>query len=163
MPVRIRKGDPIGDAWLLLHHTYNSIMKCSEEKFSKVDMLPQQYLVLRAIRYINGTVTPTVVANFLDRKPHSISLIVDRMEKGGLVKRVKDLEDRRVVRLIITPEGNKRYEQVDEPANELPKEILSVLTQEELSTLTKLLEKVRERTFELRNIKDQVIDIDVSD
>lgn len=163
MPVRICKGDPIGDAWLLLHQTHDSVIKCEEETFTNVDMSPQQYQVLRAMKYINGTITPTVVANFLDRKPNSITLITDRMEKSGLVKRIRDLEDRRAVRLIVTTEGDKRYEQAGEPANKLPRAILSVLTQEELSTLTRLLQNIRERTFELRNIKDKVIDIDVKD
>ena len=105
MPVRICKGDPIGDAWLLLYQTYDSVIKCEEETFTKVDLSPLQYQMLRAMKYINSTITPTVVANFLDWKPNSITLIMDRMEKSGLVKRIRDLKDRRVVRLIITEAG----------------------------------------------------------
>ena len=41
MPFRIRKGDPAGDAWLLFHQTYDSIIRCEEVTFAKVGMLPQ--------------------------------------------------------------------------------------------------------------------------
>jgi DNA-binding MarR family transcriptional regulator len=112
---------------------------------------------------IPGTVTPTAIANWLDRNPNSITLIIDRMEKGGLVKRVRDLEDRRAVRLIITPKGEEMYAQAGILAYKLSREILSALTEEELSTFLGIMQKIREKTFEFRNIKDKVINVSIID
>jgi DNA-binding MarR family transcriptional regulator len=159
MPVRITRGDPIDDTWATFHMTYQSVGKCADDTFAKIGLSHQQFQVLRAIKEIPGTVTLTAVANWLDRNPNSITLIIDRMGKGGLVKRVRDLEDRRAVRLVITPKGKKIYEQVDTPANGLPGKILSVLTEEELLTFVGLLQKIREKTFELRHIKDKVSNV----
>lgn len=163
MPIRIiEKGHPLDDAWILIHLTYDSIIKCEESTFSKTGLPFQQYAVLRAIKYIPNTATTTAVANWLDRNPNSISMIIDRMKRDGLVKRKRDLKDRRASRLIITPKGEDLYKKATKPARELPHKMLSVLSRKELLTLTSLLEKVREETFEIRNIKDKVINVGLS-
>jgi DNA-binding MarR family transcriptional regulator len=162
MPVRIFRGNLNDDTWAIFHQTYQSLTKCADEAFARIGLLHQQYQVLRAMKNMPATVTATAIANWLDRNSNSITLIIDRMERSGLVKRVRDLKDRRAIRLIITPEGKKRYAQADEPAQELSREVLSALTQDEMATFMELLQKIREKTFELRNIKDKVININIS-
>jgi len=157
------KGEPVGDAWQLLHVTYDSLVKCEEEKLAKYFELPlQQYLVLRVLKYAPAPVTATVVSSWLDRNHVSISAIVNRMEKAGLLKRVDNLKDRRSAILVITPKGEKIFRKTYISAEALPSKVLSVLSEEELNTLIKLLSKIREHTFEIREIKDKVIDIDTA-
>jgi DNA-binding MarR family transcriptional regulator len=60
-------------------------------------------------------VTQTDIANWLDRDTTSITLIIDRMSKEGLVERIRDLKDRRAVRVIITPKGEEIFQQGKEP------------------------------------------------
>lgn len=163
MPVRITRGNPIENAWIMYQSTYESVMKCADETSARTGLSHRQYQVLRAIKDISGMVTATAVANWLDRNPNSITLIIDRMEKAGMVKRVRDLGDRRSIRLMITPEGERRREMANKPAYELSKEILSALTEDELSTFVELLSKIREKTFELRNIQDNVTDVSLID
>jgi len=157
----MKKGEPIGDAWLLLHQTYDSLIKCEEDQAAKFFGLPiQQYLVLRVVKCASPPVTSTVVSNWLDRSNNSISSIVSRMEKTGLLKRVTYLEDRRSTILAITLKGEEMYRKTYSSAEVLPSIILSVLSEKELNSLVKLLSKIRENTFEIRRIKDKVIDID---
>lgn len=161
MPVRITRGNALDDTWALFHQTYQSVWKCAEVVSAKIGFPQQQFTVLRAMKDMSGTITPTAIANWLDRNPNSITLILDRMEKGGLVKRVRDLEDRREIRLLITPKGKRMYAHADKPAYDLSKEVLSALTEEELISLMELLYKVREKTFEMRNIKDKVMNVKI--
>jgi DNA-binding MarR family transcriptional regulator len=65
----------------------------------------------------------------------------------------RDLKDRRASRLIITPKGEELYKKVMKPAKELPDRVLSVLSREELLTLTSLLEKVREKNLKFAILK----------
>lgn len=159
MPVRIFLNEPIEDTWLTLHQTYDSIEKCKDDAFSVVSLPYQQFVVIGAIKHIGDTATPTGIANWLDRNRNSITLIIDRMEKDGLVKRVRDLKDRRRLRLVITAKGEEKRKQALKPAREISEKLLSVLSPEELTTFTILLRKVREATFEYRNVKDQVINM----
>ena len=159
MPVRMTLKDPVGDAWLIFSQTSDSITKCEEDSFAEVGIPLQQFFVLSVIKSIPDPVTPSIVANWVDRNQNSITLIIDRMEKEGLVKRVRDLKDRRALRLIITAKGEEKIKLGRKPARELQEKILSVLTPEELTTFAVLLRRVREATFEYRNIKDKVRDV----
>ena len=161
MPVRIVETDPVDDAWLILHQTSDSITKCEEDVFARIGIPPQQYLILMAIKRMNGPVTPTRLANWVDRNLNSIILIIDRMEKDGLIERVRDLKDRRTLRLIITEKGRQKYKKGIKPARQLSEKILSVLSPEELISFAANLRKVREETFIFRDIKDKVLNPDL--
>lgn len=78
MPVKFGFKNPFMMTWLLLHQTYNSILKCEDRVFSKHGITTEQHSVLIAIKYIKPPVTPTEVARWLDRNTNSVSLIVDR-------------------------------------------------------------------------------------
>jgi DNA-binding MarR family transcriptional regulator len=156
MPIKFKVDDPIQGVWSLLQLTNDSIVKCAETAFTKVKLTPQQFYVLAAIKNIGDPVLPTDVAKWLDRNTNTITLIIDRMEKDGLVSRVRDLKDRRALRLLISAKGQKLYEQALKPSKELPKVILAGLSADELKTLINLLEKVRQKTFEFRKIEDKV-------
>lgn len=163
MPIRTLKGEPVSDAWLLLHQTHDSLIKCEENQLAKYcELSLQQYLVLRVLTYAPAPVTSKVVAEWLDRNHNSISSIVSRMEKAGLLRKLKNLKDRRSVILVITPKGKEEYRKTHIPAEALPQEVLSVLSEKELNSLIRLLYKIRENTFEIRSIKDKVIDIDIT-
>ena len=148
MPIKFALSHPILKIWILLRQTYISVSKCEEATIAKAGLTLQQYKVLMAIKYINDPVTPTEVARWLDRNTNSITLLVDRMEKDKLVKRLRDLQDRRSVRLVITKKGKEAFERATDPSWELIQQIMSCLSEEELHTLSTLFEKVRERAFE---------------
>ena len=160
MPINFKIDDPVQGAWSMIQLTNDSIVKCAETAFTKVKLTPQQFYVLAAIKNIGDPVLPTDVAKWLDRNTNTITLIIDRMEKDGLVSRVRDLKDRRALRLLVSPRGQKLYEQAVRPSRELPRIILSALAVDELKTLNNLLGKIRSKTFEYRKIEDKVANED---
>lgn len=87
MPVKFTMRHPILRAWALYHQTYNLLYRCEEVMFSKVGLTSPKYMILMAIKLINDPVTSSDIARWLDRNTNSVSLIIDRMEKDGLVKR----------------------------------------------------------------------------
>ena len=134
MPVKFGFENPFMMAWLLLHQTYNLVLKCEDQVFAKHGLTTEQHAVLLAIKYIDDPVTPTDVARWLDRNTNSISLIVERMVKAGLVRRIRDLRDRRSVRLVITSNGKEILDRATVAGWELVQEILSRLSEEERHT-----------------------------
>jgi len=139
------------NTWLLLHQTYNLILKCEDEVFSKHGITTEQHSVLIAIAHIDNPVTPTEVARWLDRNTNSVSLIVERMVKTGLLRRIRDMRDRRSVRLVITSNGKEILDRATVAGWELVQELLSRLPEEDRHTLIRLLETVREEAFEYLN------------
>ena len=140
-------------AWNKFRRTFDSVVKCEESSFAKVGLPPQQFYVLSAIKLIHPPVTSTDVARWLDRNPNTITLIIDRMQKDGLVNRARNLKDRRACSLTITEKGQEMYEKALKPAGKLPGTVFSALSPEELTEFTTLLDKICENTYQMRNIK----------
>lgn len=130
--------------WVLWHHTSDLISKYTETELTKkAGLSHQQYLTLLTMECINGPVTATDLANRLERNTNSISTLVDRMERRGLVEKVKDLRDRRSVRLAVTRKGKDKLEQATKVGWGLIEELTSDFSEEELQVLANLLEKLR--------------------
>ncbi|MFC1945881.1 MarR family winged helix-turn-helix transcriptional regulator [Chloroflexota bacterium] len=163
MPVEVIIKEPIVNAWWLFHETHDSVVKCEENLFLKTELPRQQFLVISAIKMCQGPATAAAIANLLDRHPNSMTLIINRMEKDGLIKRVKDLKDRRAIRLVITPRGEEIFTRVSEPARNLPERIFSVLSKKEIIALIRLIRKIREHSFELREVEDKVTTINLNE
>jgi DNA-binding MarR family transcriptional regulator len=70
---------------------------------------PQQYQMLLAIRGLEDGELATVgmLAERLAIKHHSAVELIDRLERRGFVKRARDKEDRRQVRVSLLPRGEK--------------------------------------------------------
>ena len=70
---------------------------------------PQQYQMLLAIRGLEDGESATVgiLAERLAIKHHSAVELLDRLERRGFVKRARDKEDRRQVRVLLLPRGEK--------------------------------------------------------
>ena len=151
MPVKFQFTNQRLMTWLLCRQTYNLVFKCEDAVFAEAGLTTQKHAVLAAVNYIDDPVTVTEVARWLDRNPNGISTLVDRMEKDGLVKRARDLRDRRSVRLVMTRKGKDIFEQATISGWELVQEILSYLSDEDIMTLNSLLERMREKAFEYLN------------
>lgn len=155
MPFETSGRDLWRETWFTFHQTIDSTMKCEEDVFAKLDLPFQQFNVMGALQYLSAPVTPTNVANRLDRNPNSITLLLDQLEEDGLIERVRDLKDRRKLRLVTTAKGKEKYKKVFEATQNLPQELLSGFSPEELNTFMTLLKRIREATFVYRDIKDE--------
>jgi DNA-binding MarR family transcriptional regulator len=72
-------------------------------KLKEVNWLTLSSLLLIANR--GGAITPTKLANLLLRPNHSVTILLEKMSKDGLVVRRRAGKDRRSVRVTITPSG----------------------------------------------------------
>ena len=68
--------------------------------------------------------------------------LIDRMERDGLVSRVRDSNDRRVVRLRVLEKGFEMIQQVLNNRKRYLNEILGHLSREEIEALKKSLESL---------------------
>jgi MarR family 2-MHQ and catechol resistance regulon transcriptional repressor len=147
MPAEIDYNHPVHNLWIILDQTYVATSKCQEAAFAKAGLTLQQYRVLMVINFAQQPVTQTDMARHLDRNANSISLIIDRMEKSGLVKRVRDLKDRRALRLTMTAKGEELFKRATAYGLELEERMLSCYSEEETKLVTELLGKLRGRAL----------------
>jgi DNA-binding MarR family transcriptional regulator len=148
MPIKFEFENPDKGAWILLRQTYNLVLKCEDRVFSEYELTTEQHAVLMTIKHISGPVRITDIARWLDRSVNSVSMIIDRMVKAGLVRRVRDRKDRRTVFVTMTSQAEKAYVLASVAGWGLIQEILSPLSDEDKRTLIRLLEMLRDKTYD---------------
>jgi DNA-binding MarR family transcriptional regulator len=82
----------------------------SEEQAKQVGLTGAQHQLLLAIRGHGPSPSIREVADHLLLRHHSVVELVDRAVAAGLVARVHDDDDQRVVRLQLTESGSDRVE-----------------------------------------------------
>ncbi len=82
----------------------------SETQARAAGLTPAQHQLLLAVRGHDDPRGPRVgdVAEQLLLRHHSTVGLVDRAEAAGLLRRIRDVDDHRVVRLQLTPSGEER-------------------------------------------------------
>ena len=103
----------------------------------------QQYNVLRILngQYPRGITTSDIRDRMID-KMSDASRLVDRLERMQLVEKKKNIDDRRLVAVTLTPKGVDLVERIRESESK-NHSFIKNLTEEEAKTLNILLDKIR--------------------
>jgi MarR family transcriptional regulator, organic hydroperoxide resistance regulator len=98
------------DLWLLLTHARYAIFRAREKELQRYGVSPEQVSLLFVVQALGNKATPAAISRHIIRQPHTVSALVDRMARRGLVKKVKDLDRKNLVRVVMTEKGVKTYE-----------------------------------------------------
>ncbi|UCH42995.1 MAG: MarR family transcriptional regulator, partial [Dehalococcoidales bacterium] len=101
------------------------------------------------IQAIGNQATPAEISRWILREPHSVSGLLDRMERRGLIKRTKDLAWKNMIRVTVTEQGKEAYK--ISTARESIHKILSVLSDEECWQLGSYLRTIRDKALDQLN------------
>lgn len=129
--------------WRQLYQTYTLIKKCEDQIFGDYGLTTEQYAILGSIEYLGEPARVTDIAHWLERSTNSVSMIVDRMVKAGLVRRARSTGDRRVVYVSKTSKGQNALKPATMASLEFIPKILSPLSYEDRLTLLSLLGMVK--------------------
>lgn len=132
--------------WVLLHQTRDAVHKSAEKELRRFGLSPMEAALLFAVHAIGERATPAEISRWLFRESHSVSGLLDRMEKKGLVKRSKDLERKNLVRISLTDKSAdfcRTYAEM-----KVIDRILGALSQEERKRLAAYLKRLRDRALE---------------
>jgi DNA-binding MarR family transcriptional regulator len=97
---------------LTLRTGLRRFLRWSEQQAEAAGLTPAQHQLLLAIRGHSDPRGPTIgeVADYLLLRHHSAVGLIDRADAAGLVARIRDPEDHRIVRIQLTAKGSKRLE-----------------------------------------------------
>ncbi len=85
-------------------------LRWSDDQARSVGLTGAQHQLLLAVRGHGSPPSIREVAEHLLLRHHSVVELVDRAEAAGLLGRIDDPEDQRVVRLRLTPDGADKVE-----------------------------------------------------
>jgi DNA-binding MarR family transcriptional regulator len=104
--------DDVYTRLLTLRTDLRRFERWSAEQAQSAGLTPMQHQLLLAIRGHPDRRGPTIgeVAEYLLLRHHSAGGLIERAETAGLVDRIRDADDHRVVRLQLTESGSRRLE-----------------------------------------------------
>ena len=125
----------------------SSALRAAGQKSLKLhgldDITKEQFSILILLTIKDG-LYQTQIANILGKDRPNITRMIDILERKGFIRREKDDNNRRILKVFITPKGLEKAE----PAKPLRDKFSQVqyrgLSDEEILTLVRLLRKVRE-------------------
>lgn len=136
-------GNTVLRLWLLLHRVRDALVACEDSVFKEYGLTTEQYGLLASVKSYGGSSRPIDLALLLERSPNSVSMLVDRMVKAGLVRRARDRKDRRTVNVFLTSKGENALGPAMPAGWEFIQKILSRLSYEDKHALADLLETMK--------------------
>lgn len=116
-------NDVVADIEKDLRYISGIIKQKGREILSDFTITPPQFVALQWL-FEEGDMTIGELSNKMYLACSTTTDLVDRMEKNNLVKRVKDPNDRRVVRIHLLEEGERIIEEVIKKRQDYLKEVL---------------------------------------
>jgi DNA-binding MarR family transcriptional regulator len=126
-----------------LIYTYNWLESSSKAFFQEYDLTSQQFNILRILKgqHPNPSTINLLRERMLD-KMCDASRLVERLRIKGLVERSKASSDKRAVDILITKKGEELLTKISLKFPEF-EEQFKTLTEEEVTVLNNLLDKLR--------------------
>ena len=137
--------------WRTVYQTYTRFKNGVDRTLGEYGLTMEQYLVLVTIKYNDPPIRITDIALVLERSTNSISMLVDRMVKAGLLRRVRDRSDRRVVNVFLTSKAENALEPSNPAFWEFMQQGMSLLSYEDKRTLAGLLQPINYKLLEYLN------------
>ncbi len=123
-----------------VQNTVHTHFKASLQSF---DVTPAQYMVMYLLRK-EGNLSPSVLAQFCRLDSSTMTGILTRMEKKGLIERRHSENDRRSVDIYITSEGASLLPDILTTINKCNAETLDCLLPKEQQQLKSYLVRILE-------------------
>lgn len=145
------------DIYALFHQVMRFHFLRSHELLEQIGVYPGQPPLLFALGHHDG-LSQKDLANRLNVRPATITVMIKRMEKAGYIKRVQDEIDQRISRVYLTDSGRKLMKEVKQTIKKINYECFTGLTEEEEAFLKTIFIKMRNNLYadkkaHLRNCK----------
>jgi len=132
--------------WVLLRQTCYAMIRARENELRQIGISSRQAAVLSIVKTVTVPATPAEISRWLFRQPHTVSGLLNRMEKQGLMRKVKDLERKNMIRIVLTEKGEQAYQR--SRGVKVTDKILSCLSPKKRDSLRTYLKALRNKALE---------------
>jgi DNA-binding MarR family transcriptional regulator len=131
----------------LFRRTGAAIHRARRKELRKFKLSDSEAAVLFVVKSSNNMITPAGIAHQLIQDNHAVAQLIVRMQKRGLLKKVKDLPRPNMVRVVLTEYGELMREKTKK--FKAIEEIFSILSEKEREQLTSNLERLWAKATEI--------------
>ncbi len=136
-----RKADLALSLWVKLAWASTTFGRLTGKDIERYGLTQPQFGVVELLGHL-GPVTIGEVTKKMLVTGGCVTVILDNLEKEGLVERMRSTEDRRVIKVQLTPKGQDLFKNIFEQHAERVSQLASVLTEDEQTQLSHLLKKL---------------------
>ncbi len=129
------------DTYIKLVRATESVCNRIHRHLAETGLTVSQFGVLEALLHL-GPMMQRELAEKLLKSGGNITMVIDNLEKRQLVKRDRQAEDRRCVRVCLTPEGEQLIRDVFPFHVATIQEEMSILTESEQEELGRLCRRL---------------------
>lgn len=122
----------------------NSVTEQMHRHLARAKLSISQFGVLEALLHL-GPLCQKEIGTKILKTSGNITLVIDNLEKRGLVRREKNPHDRRKSRISLTPEGRDLIQTIFPVHSRIAGKVFSSLDPVEQTTLGNLLKKLARR------------------
>jgi DNA-binding MarR family transcriptional regulator len=145
-----RVAEQIGELNFWLCVTFaDTIMRYLEITMKKDDISPLHIIAMYHLVRSGGSLTPTQLAEAMFRSKHSVTKIMDNLEKEGFIVRDFSSQDRRVTVIRVTAAGLEYVKKNQHKGEMRAKQVMDRLNADEQKTLVGLTGKLSNRMTDL--------------
>ncbi len=134
------------ETWTLLGQVNDGMLRARDNELRQFGISAVQVAIMYAIKTLGRSPTQSEIARWVVRRPHTVAAALERMEREGLIKQVRNIEGRKQVRVEITEKGEEVYRRQHRQRRTIPT-ILGSITPEEREALRTILRKLRDTTI----------------
>ena len=135
---------PAIDSYVVLRRTADAVARYVESQLTQWGVTTAQYGVLLHLSR-GQPLSLTDLSERIFRSNSTLTALIDRMERDGLVARVAHANDRRVTTVTLTPQGASLLLDIRNKHRPFLADMMGCLSTDELYLLSELLEKVERR------------------
>ena len=103
---------PAAEAYRRLYVAHTAVARAIERELIRTGVSLPQAIALQVIGTADGPVTATQLATYMGQERQSMTGLIDRMESKGWIARMRDLPDRRAIRLQLTTSGRSKLDEI---------------------------------------------------
>lgn len=136
-----KKIDVALSTWVKLTRAFYTVAQLSSDDIRTYGLTQPQFGVLESLGHLGPMCSGSISKKQLV-SGGNMTVVVDNLEKEGLVDRVPDPEDRRQIFIRLTKKGEELFKETFLKHAEYMTDIFSVLSEEEQLELAELLKKL---------------------
>src|SRR6476659_3614053 len=125
----------------LLYLTHRTVHDELDRRLSQHGASLWNWVLLKEAAHAEGA-SQRELAQHMGIEPPTLVRQLDKLAQDGLVERRPDPDDRRVVRVVVTPAGLERLQELHAVVHELDVELRGILTKRDVEVLSRALPRI---------------------
>lgn len=128
------------ELWQAFHQTHILVTKARQKELKKYATTTAQAAALDCIHHSRNKANPNQISKWLLLEAQSVSTLLNRMERAGLIRRSQDPDKKNAIRVRMTRKGEELYSQIvkRESIHRMLNSLSSIESEQLMQSLKKL-------------------------